>query len=122
MPSSPGVVPPASSRPLSEGERWYVVYTLPHGETTAQFHLRNQGFHTFLPQYAKTIRHARSLKRVTAPLFSRYLFVVLNLNRDRWRSVNGSCGVATLIMRQEDPVPVVKGVVETLLEVKHQRG
>jgi transcription elongation factor/antiterminator RfaH len=100
---------------LCEGERWYVVYTQPHGELTAKFNLANQGFRTFLPKYTKTVRHARSLRSISAPLFSRYLFIVLNLDRDRWRSVNGSRGVSSLIMQQENPLPVATGIVETLL-------
>jgi transcription elongation factor/antiterminator RfaH len=101
--------------PLAEGERWYVVHTLPHREQSAQHHLDAQGFRTFLPRYRKTLRHARSLKTVFAPLFSRYLFIVLHLRRDRWRSVNGTYGVATLVMQRENPLPVLRGAVEALL-------
>jgi transcriptional antiterminator RfaH len=77
--------------------------------------LRNQGFRTFLPLLSKTIRHARRHDTVLAPLFVRYLFVVLDLTRDRWRAVNGTHGVTTLIMQDEQPAPVRRGVVETLI-------
>jgi transcription antitermination factor NusG len=101
--------------PLAEGERWYVVHTLPHREQSVQHHLDAQGFRTFLPRYRKTLRHARSLRTVFAPLFSGYLFIVLHLRRDRWRSVNGTYGVATLVMQRENPLPVLRGAVEALL-------
>jgi transcription elongation factor/antiterminator RfaH len=107
---------------LKEGERWYVVQTQPHREAIAKFNLASQGFRTFLPRYTKTVRHARALKTISAPLFSRYLFVVLNLGRDRWRSVNGSRGVTSLIMQQENPVPVLDGIVETLLASSTEDG
>jgi len=100
---------------LCESERWYVVYTQPHREPTAQLHLRNQGFRTFLPQYSKTVRHARKYRTSTSPLFLRYLFIALDLYRDRWRSVNGTHGVTALIMQHENPIPVKRGVVETLV-------
>jgi transcriptional antiterminator RfaH len=95
-------------------DRWYVVYTRPHGEATAQLHLRNQGFRTFLPLLFKTIRHARRDHAVLAPLFLRYLFVAFDVTRDRWRAINGTHGVTTLIMQDERPTPVHVGVVETL--------
>jgi len=106
---------PVSAFPaLVMGERWYVVQTLPCREARAQIHLAAQGFRTFLPRYAKTVRHARRLSTVSAPLFPRYLFVALDLGRHRWRSVNGTFGVAGLLMGDEFPIPVQGGVVESL--------
>ncbi len=75
---------PASAFPsLVSGESWYEVQTLPCREARAQLQLEGQGFSTFLPRYAKTVRHARKLSTVSAPLFPRYLFVALDLGRDR---------------------------------------
>jgi transcriptional antiterminator RfaH len=96
-------------------ENWYVVYSIPHREGSAQLHLRNQGFRTFLPLLSKTIRHARRQSTVLAPAFPRYLFVALDLTRDRWRAINGTRGVTTLIMHDDRPTPVRSGVVETLI-------
>lgn len=101
-------------RCLVSGERWYVVQTLPVREASAQMQLQAQGFRTFLPRYRKTIRHARKLITVSAPFFPRYLFVALDLARDRWRSVNGTFGVAGLVMGDEFPISVQHGVVENL--------
>ncbi len=111
---------PAAS--IYPGERWYVVHTLPVREIRARTHLENQGFRTFLPQRLKTVRHARKFSTVMAPFFPRYLFVSLDLMRDRWRSINGSVGVASLIMQGELPQPVPVGVVETLQSVMDIRG
>lgn len=95
-------------------ERWYVVRTQPHREARASFHLGNQGYHVFLPRFLRSRRHARKFETVLAPLFPRYLFVVLDLTRDRWRSVNGTPGVEHLLMRGEGPEPVPRGLVEGL--------
>jgi transcriptional antiterminator RfaH len=70
----------------------------------------------------KTVRHARKLRTIRAPVFPRYLFVVLDLQRDRWRSVNGTFGVAGLIMANQLPQPVPGGVVETLHEWLDESG
>ena len=94
--------------------RWYVVHTLPWREFGAKKQLEFQGYETFLPLHLKTVRHARQFRTVKAPFFPRYLFVSLDLSRDRWRSVNGTFGVASLIMEGDRPKPVPYGVTESL--------
>jgi transcriptional antiterminator RfaH len=85
-------------------------------------HLSRQGFRSFLPRYLKTVRHARKLRTVNAPIFPRYLFVALNLERDRWRSVNGTTGITNLFMAHDRPVPVPDGIVETLIRSADKSG
>jgi transcription elongation factor/antiterminator RfaH len=104
-----------SSVPLSDGERWFVAQTLRHREQLARLHLGAQGFRSFLPRFRKTVRHARSLRDVIVPVFPGYIFVVLNPERDRWRSINGTFGVARLVSAHQRPIPVPTGVVEALL-------
>ena len=107
---------------LGKGERWFVVHSQPHREAGARFHLENQGFRTFLPRRMKTRRHARKLENILAPFFPRYLFVVLDLSRDRWRSVNGTFGVSRLVMEGERPKPVPRGIIEALIASCDERG
>jgi transcriptional antiterminator RfaH len=75
-----------------------------------------------MPKRRKTIRHARRLSTVEAPFFPRYLFVALDLGRDQWRRVNGTFGVARLVMRGDEPQPVPCGVVEALVASADARG
>jgi transcriptional antiterminator RfaH len=100
---------------LAQGARWYVVHTRPNSERKAELNLGAQGFKTFLPQIERTIRHARRLTTVRRPLFPRYLFVRLDIGRDRWLSVNGTVGVSRLITQEGQPVAVPFGIVESLL-------
>jgi transcription elongation factor/antiterminator RfaH len=103
-------------RSLVGNERWFLVHALPKSERRAEFHLKAQGFRPYLPQIQKTIRHARQLKTVHAALFPRYLFVILDLERDRWLSVRSTIGVARLFSHQDGrPVPVPEGIVEALI-------
>ena len=104
------------------GDRWYVARTLPHREAGAAAQLEAQGFRAFLPRIARTVRHARKMRQVRAPAFPGYLFVSLDLNRDRWRSVNGTFGVSRLIMADETPVPVPRGIVEFILGTVDETG
>jgi len=96
-------------------ERWFLVHTQPNSESKAELHLNGQGFRTFCPHVRKTIRHARQLRTVRAPLFPRYLFVGLDLERDRWLSVRSTIGVSHLFICDGRPVPVPVGIVESLV-------
>ena len=107
---------------LEKNERWYVARTLPQRELHAAQQLENQGFRAFVPRYWKNRRHARKVETISAPLFPRYIFVVLDRTRDRWRSVNGTLGVDRLLMYGGEPQPVPHGVVESLVAAADGEG
>lgn len=107
----------AGSRPGKRGgARWYAVQCRPHREVGAAVHLANQDFEVFLPLREKTRRHARKIDNVRVPFFPGYLFVKLDVSRERWRSVNGTFGVVRLVMLGDRPAPAPRGVVEALIE------
>jgi transcription elongation factor/antiterminator RfaH len=101
---------------LDGDERWFLVHTLPKSELRARLHLEAQGFRTYLPQISKTVRHARQLRTVLTPLFVRYVFIILDLGRDRWLSVRSTFGVSYLFTCDSRPVAVPAGIVEDLIE------
>jgi transcriptional antiterminator RfaH len=101
---------------LFGNERWFLVHTQPKSERKAQMHLGAQGFRTHFPTIEKTIRHARQLRTVRAPLFPRYLFLILDPARDRWLSVQSTVGVSSLYTCDDRPIPVPEGIVETLVQ------
>ena len=94
--------------------RWYAVYTKPQGETRSAQELLQQDFDAFLPLCRRLRRHARRAESVLRPLFPRYLFVALDLESQRWRSINGTRGVVQLVRQGDRPAPVPQGVVEGL--------
>jgi transcription elongation factor/antiterminator RfaH len=94
--------------------RWYVAQTQPGVEGRAIAHLERQGFAVFCPRYRKIIRHARKHTNALLPLFPGYLFLRLDALCDRWRSVNGTRGVARLLTQGDIPSPVPRGIVEAL--------
>jgi transcription elongation factor/antiterminator RfaH len=100
---------------LQGNERWFLVHTQPKSERKAELHLGAQGFRAYFPQIQKTIRHARQLRTVRAPLFPRYMFLILDLSRDRWLSVRSTIGVSSLFTCEDRPVAVPKGIVEALI-------
>jgi transcriptional antiterminator RfaH len=101
---------------------WYVAHTHPHAEAKATAHLTRQGFDVYFPRYIKRRRHARRIETVPAPLFPRYLFVAIDLNAQRWRSICSTVGVSRLVCNGEDPSPVPVGIVEALKNREDTNG
>lgn len=93
---------------------WYVVSTQPHGEARAEANLVRQGFETWLPRFAKERRHARKVDTVLKALFPGYLFVRLDPETMRWRSINGTVGVRHIIVHDERPARLPDNFVESL--------
>jgi transcription antitermination factor NusG len=112
----------SSSLELAPGERWFVARVLSHQENRAQLNLHRLGFRSFLPRLRRTVRHARKLRDTLQPLFPGYIFVIIDLSKHRWRSINGTFGVASLIMGGEQPRPVLPGVVEALVASCESHG
>jgi transcriptional antiterminator RfaH len=95
--------------------RWYAVYCQSGAEWEAAHQLRNQGFSVFLPWSKKTRKLRHTLEEKNIPLFPSYLFVNMNIATDRWRSVNGTRGVKTLLMSSsQTPLPLPVGIIEHL--------
>ncbi|WP_306120549.1 MULTISPECIES: transcriptional activator RfaH [unclassified Roseitalea] len=102
--------------------RWYAAATQPRRETYAIGHLERQGFVTFIPRRRVTVRHARRTSTQILSFFPGYVFVRFDPNRDRWRSVNGTHGVRSLVMEGEMPLPAPQGLVETLQAMTGEDG
>jgi transcriptional antiterminator RfaH len=102
--------------------RWFVAHTHPHAEGRATAHLNRQGFDIYFPRYLKRRRHARRIETVAAPLFPRYLFVAIDLNVQRWRSIYSTVGVSRLVCNGDDPTPVPDGIVEALKQREDAGG
>lgn len=99
------------------GIQWYVAQTRTRAETLAKQHLERQAFRTFLPRISRTKRHARRAVEAKVPLFPGYIFVAFDRHADRWRSINSTHGVKTLITGESGaPAPVRTAVMQELRE------
>lgn len=106
----------------AHGPAWYVVHSQPHAELRAAEHLERQGFPCYVPVYLKRRRHARRVDVVRAPFFPRYLFVQIDVTRQRWRSINGTVGVSRLVTRGLMPTPVMPDVVDAIRARENEQG
>ncbi len=95
-------------------QQWYAVQVQPRKEALACLHLERQGFSHFSPRIARTRLRAGRIMVLREALFPGYVFVALDLERDRWRSINGTIGVSRLVMFGDAPAILPEGFVEEL--------
>ncbi len=106
--------------------RWYAVQAQPRREMLAQTHLRNQHFAAFCPVRRKMKRIGRHIAPTFAPFFPGYLFVQLDLEHQRWRSVNGTIGVIRLVgsgtKGELRPTALPEGLIEHFQKISADMG
>lgn len=93
---------------------WYAVHTHTQGENKAAFHLRQQNYTVYLPQFLKCRRHARKVDWVPSPLFPRYLFVNFGDIAGRWQPINSTIGVSHIVCQGTSPMEVPGEIVDTI--------
>ncbi len=96
--------------------KWYVVATKPNCEYKALTNLQRQDFESYLPRILVRRSHARRLNIVQRPLFSGYVFVQLDPEVARWRSINGTIGVTHILTSNGRPQPLRNGIIDALRE------
>jgi transcription elongation factor/antiterminator RfaH len=102
-----------------ETRQWYVVYSKPHKEKFAQFHLQLKGLEVFLPQlFLPQFLHKR--KRIV-PLFPNYLFVRIHIPGEYYH-VLWSPGVKRFVGFNEAPTPVGEEIVAFLRQQANADG
>jgi transcriptional antiterminator RfaH len=95
------------------GAPWYCLQTHHGAELEAEWHLRNQGFAAYLPQF-ETIRPNRQTR--IAPLFPCYLFAQVTERAPSWGPMRSTRGVSTVLVRPgtPDPAPVLPAALLVL--------
>jgi transcriptional antiterminator NusG len=98
---------------------WYVVYSKPHKEESAQFHLQSKGVEVFFPRLflPPTIRVRKQL----IPLFPSYFFVRVRLPEE-YERVTWTPGVKRFVSFNDDPVPLEQVMVEYLMNAANPQG
>lgn len=95
-------------------KRWYCVHTKPRNELTAEEHLERQGYEIFLPLIRQSRRRRGKWVEVVEPMFTRYLFVELQLGSDDIGPIRSTRGVCGLVRFTDQPIAVPEGYVESL--------
>lgn len=104
----------------SANSAWYVAQTQVQSEAKACANLVQQGFEVYLPRYLRTVRHARRVNVVRAPLFPNYIFIRIDMETQRWRAINSTVGIKRLVGHEGTPARIAANVVEELK--KHEQA
>ncbi len=107
---------------MNAAKRWFVVRTHPNGEFKALANIVRQGFDAYLPRYLKRRRHARKTDSVQKPLFPGYVFVGMDPDTARWRTLNSTFGVSELICHSGRPAPVPDEVIDDIRHHEDEKG
>jgi transcriptional antiterminator RfaH len=103
-------------------DSWFVVRTRARAEEMAARHLANQRFTAYLPRYRRQVRHARRNEIVLRPLFPGYLFVQLDPQLCRWRSINGTFGVQKVLTQGDVLLPVADSIIAEIKAREDETG
>lgn len=90
---------------------WYVVYSNPHKEEQAQFHLTLKGVECYFPRLCVPAPGDRADRVV--PLFPNYLFVRINIATE-CHLIVWTPGVKRIVSFGEEPIPIDDSVVRFL--------
>jgi transcriptional antiterminator RfaH len=114
---------------------WTVLATKFQQEQRALHHVERQGFEHYAPM-TKSLVFAASSKTSSSPgsgterrefLFPGYIFVRVSVGsadepRSRWRSLNGTRGVARMFLHDELPVRVPDGELDYFRKLEDASG
>lgn len=109
---------------MGTSRRNYVVLTMPGQDDLAAANLQDQGFEVFNPTVVIERKHPRFQRLSTSrtePLFPGYIFITFDVDRDHWRSINGTRGVRGILGSSERPTAIPLGVLEDIL-ARHAAG
>ena len=90
------VIPPKADLE-ADAEHWYVAKLKPGGLSRAECNLNRQGYRTFMPKRQISGRRTGKIRTATQPLFPGYLFVRIECDKQRWRAINSTYGVARIV-------------------------
>jgi len=100
-------------------QHWYVVYSNPHKEDQAQFHLGLKGVQTFFPRLY--LPGVGETKERIVPLFRNYLFVRIDMTSE-YHLVVWTPGVRRIVSFGNEPVPIQDDAIHFLKRRADVRG
>jgi transcriptional antiterminator RfaH len=98
---------------------WYVVYSNPHKEDQARFHLGLKGVEAFFPRLSLPVVNEK--KKRIIPLFPNYIFVRVHMPSESHLIV-WTLGVKKIVSFGDEPIPIDEGVVGFLRQQADATG
>jgi transcriptional antiterminator RfaH len=102
---------------------WYTVSTKNNLEFVALENLERQSIYTYLPKiYKYSIDKKKIAKKLYSAFFPGYLFVKLDIEKDRWQTINSTIGVNKIISFGSGPISISDYIVEEIKKLEDANG
>jgi transcription antitermination factor NusG len=105
----------------SSDARWFAVWTRSRQEKTAAAMLQMVGVEHFLPLNTEIRQWSDRRQTVSVPLFSGYLFVRMNPNKDSRLQVLKAPGIAGFVGNSNGPLPIPDQQIEDIRTIVAHR-
>lgn len=96
-------------------KHWYAVQTKPRREDEAALNLRRQAFEAYLPRIKLSRRRKGKWTEIVEPLFPRYLFIHVDLEKTNIAPVRSTIGVTQLVRFGDHLQPIPDEVIYYLI-------
>jgi len=100
---------------------WYLAYTKPRQEETAQINLTQQGFETYLPLFKKFKKTEQGPVSVFEPMFPRYLFFRPGKSGLGLSTVRSTRGVNNLVRFGFEPAMIDDSLLHRIRQLEELR-
>lgn len=101
---------------------WCLIHTKPKQELTAAEHLRRQNYSVYLPMLCKCEKRKGKQTNTTAPLFPRYLFILLSAGIDDWGPIRSTKGVSDFVRFGSNPAQVPNNLIDEIKAREEDNG
>lgn len=96
--------------------RWFLIFTKPSGECTAQANLQRQGYRVYYPRVLQAALYRGHWAERIVSLFPRYVFLQLDSSRQSLGPVRSTLGVSNIVRSGREFTIVPNEIVERLMQ------
>ncbi len=95
-------------------KHWYAAHTHAKSELKAVVNLKRQNMEVYFPQIRCSNKKLKINKNPVKPLFPRYVFVAIDIAKQRWRCINSTYGVKNIVSSGDKPIAVPENIMDEL--------
>ncbi|MCO4088128.1 MAG: transcriptional activator RfaH [Limnohabitans sp.] len=115
--------PAPNSQPhdLDGSEPWYLAYTKPRHEATAQFNLEQQAFEVYLPLFKKFKTSETGAVAIFEPMFPRYILFRPSRAGQSISVVRSTKGISNIVRFGFEPATLQHDLVQRIRQLEQER-
>jgi transcriptional antiterminator RfaH len=103
-------------------DRWYLAYTKPRQEHTAQVNLEQQAFEAYLPLYKRFKKTEQGPVAMFEPMFPRYILFRPGKPEQSISAVRSTKGIASIVRFGFEPALLQDDLVQRIRQLEQDRN